>query len=42
MCYVGNCFIKYEQVDNAECNTVCEKNPNTICGGKSRNSVYAV
>ncbi|XP_068701664.1 sialate:O-sulfotransferase 2-like [Montipora capricornis] len=51
LCFCGNDFDKYGRADDLECNIKCRKpdedvtitnNPFDSCGGRWRNSVYAV
>jgi fibronectin type 3 domain-containing protein len=39
-CFGGN-TLAYVQVADAECNTPCSSNPQQMCGGGWRNSIYA-
>lgn len=51
LCFCGNTFDKYGRADDSECDIKCRKpdeiiehtnNPFDSCGGRWRNSVYAV
>jgi len=41
-CWMSNAFGKYGQVDDSECKMKCALEPNLICGGGWRNSVWSV
>ncbi|XP_074658654.1 plasminogen-like [Tubulanus polymorphus] len=40
-CFCGDQVGKYGRAPDVECNMKCRGNPKEICGGSSRNSVYA-
>jgi hypothetical protein len=38
-CFAGN-TVGYARVPDGQCNTLCTSNPNEVCGGGWRNSIY--
>jgi len=41
-CWMGNDFVRFGQYDDSKCSQKCHLEPDTICGGSWRNSVYEV
>jgi len=42
ICFCGNSgYDRYKQLDDGECNEPCEGNPDEMCGGDWRNTVYS-
>ena len=41
LCFCGNSYAMYGRTNETECSSKCEDDPDTVCGGIERLSVYS-